>query len=179
MIRVGIDYSLNSPAVCVQENGGATKIHFWWTPPKRKEIKFPELLVPHLKPEIEEVEMDKYVRNAQWTLGLIQHYPKDDLVINIEDYAFGASGRLTVLGENCGIMKYLLHSNGFKYNLVGPRVAKKQYTGNGNAGKGLVVETFRQRTCIDLIETFGRQVVSTPIDDIADAHCLAMYTSAK
>jgi len=96
----------------------------------------------------------------------------------IENYAFGGSGRVYQIGENCGILKYLLSEVDIDVDLLPPTALKKFATGKGNAKKQQMIEQFESETGVDLWEHFcikKGKTIPSPIDDIVDSYYLAKY----
>jgi Holliday junction resolvasome RuvABC endonuclease subunit len=97
-------------------------------------------------------------------------------VIMIEDYSFGSKGRVFNLAENCGILKYMLYKNGYRFFTVPPTVVKKFATGKGNATKEKMYETFVRDTFVDLHSIISPTTkLGSPTTDIVDAWYLARY----
>ena len=94
----------------------------------------------------------------------------------IEDYSFGSKGKVFNLAENCGILKYLLFKNGYKFFTVPPTVVKKFATGKGNATKEKMYEFFVKDTMIDLHNIISPTTkLGSPTTDIVDAWYIARY----
>jgi polyhydroxyalkanoate synthesis repressor PhaR len=70
-------------------------------------------------------DQQRYENIASWVLNILAPHDKDSVYILIEDYAFAAQGRVFNLAENCGLLKYLLYKNGYKFSTIAPSVIKK------------------------------------------------------
>ena len=171
MIYVGIDYSLTSPAICIHEGDTWSEkncsFYFFGGKPtdkKFKSIKYPEW----------NRDQERYQKLTKWVMDSITPYNPD--VIWIEDYAFGANGRVFHIAENTGLMKYALYLQGYKFNLVSPTTAKKFATGKGNAKKEAMIEAFKSDTGMDIFEKSGvKEGKLTPSSDIVDAYWICKF----
>jgi len=96
--------------------------------------------------------------------------------IAFEGYAFGKQGTrsLVQLGEFIGGMKKLFYDMGKGIIIYPPKTVKKFATGNGNADKVLMCETFRI-TCPALYpEEFSNfEDFESPLADMVDAFWIA------
>jgi len=109
-------------------------------------------------------------------LELLVNFDKDATYVMIEDYSFGSKGRVFNLAENCGLLKYLLYINGYKFFTVPPTVVKKFATGKGNATKEKMYEAFIAETQIDLHNIISPTTkLGSPTTDIVDAWYIARY----
>ena len=90
----------------------------------------------------------------------------------MENYAYGATGRVFNIAENTGILKKQLREAGFKYTVIPPTVIKKYATGKGNASKDLMYETFLSETQVDLQSQLSPKStkISNPVSDIVDSY---------
>ena len=100
--------------------------------------------------------------------------------ILIEDYSFGSKGKVFNLAENCGILKYMLYKNEYKFFTVPPTVVKKFATGKGNATKEKMYEAFVNETFVDLHKIISPTTkLGSPTTDIVDAWYIARYMIDK
>ena len=92
--------------------------------------------------------MERYSRLASWVCDELmwQHRP----YIAIENYAYSATGRVFNIGENTGILKYMLFQNKMNFETVTPQMVKKYATGKGNAKKVDMADAFTKETGLDL-----------------------------
>ena len=125
---IGIDYSLTSPAVCV--NG---KKFYYLTNKKKWQVKISEDIIGYAHKEwTDPIQRFTYISDFVFDILFTTNNP----TIFIEGYSFGSKGQgLFQIAENCGILKYRLLENGYSYNTVVPSVVKKGATGKGNADK--------------------------------------------
>jgi Holliday junction resolvasome RuvABC endonuclease subunit len=109
-------------------------------------------------------------------LTILADFDKKDLVIMIEDYSFGSKGKVFNLAENCGILKYMLYKNGYRFFTVPPTVVKKFATGKGNATKEKMYEAFVNDTFVELHSIISPTTkLGSPTTDIVDAWYIARY----
>ena len=160
---IGIDYSLTSPAVCV--NG---KKFYYLTNKKKWQVKINENIIGYAHKEwTDPIQRFTYISDFVFDILFTTNNP----TIFIEGYSFGSKGQgLFQIAENCGILKYRLLEKGYDYNTVVPSVVKKGATGKGNADKDKMYEAFVKETKIDLKKLFDTDKVGNPISDIVDSY---------
>ncbi|MDX8383140.1 MAG: hypothetical protein R8M45_03595 [Ghiorsea sp.] len=91
----------------------------------------------------------------------------------MENYAYGARGRVFTIGENSGLLKHKIWQTGRVLNMITPSEIKKCATGKGNANKEAMVAQFTEDTNIDLKEYLSmttKKVIPSPVDDIVDSY---------
>ena len=162
---IGIDYSLTSPAVCVNDG----KLKFYYLTTKKKWIgqQSKDIIGYEHKEWTDPIQRFTYISDFVFDILFITNNPK----IFIEGYSFGSKGQgLFQIAENCGILKYRLLEKNYGYNTVVPSVVKKGATGKGNADKDMMYEAFVKETNIDLKQIFDTEKVGNPISDIADSY---------
>ena len=162
---IGIDYSLTSPAVCV--NDGKLKFYYLTTKKKWLGKQSKDIIGYEHKEWTDPIERFTYISDFVFDILFTTNNPK----IFIEGYSFGSKGQgLFQIAENCGILKYRLLEKGYGYNTIVPSVVKKGATGKGNADKDMMYEAFVKETKIDLKKIFDTEKVGNPISDIADSY---------
>ena len=92
----------------------------------------------------------------------------------IEDYAFGATGKVFHIGENTGLLKYRLYKRDYSFQMVAPTMVKKFATQKGNANKEMMLDQFNMENNIDLREVIGTKT-ENPISDIVDSYYVWQY----
>ena len=121
MIFVGIDYSLTSPCVCVSKNKVFADSYFHFlTDNKRLVGKVGNIFGDEHDEYL--CDQQRYENIAAWVLNIINPIREQDHYILIEDYSFGSKGRVFNLAENCGLLKYMLYKEQFKFFTVPPTV---------------------------------------------------------
>ena len=165
---IGIDYSLTSPAICVNINGDDILMFYYLTNKKKYIGQMSEDIIGYEHKEwTDPIERFKYI--SDFALDIIS--PLISPQIFIEGYSFGSKGQgLFQIAENWGILKYRLQEQNLPYQTVVPSVAKKGATGKGNADKDMMYEAFVKETNIDLKKVFDTDKVGNPISDIADSY---------
>jgi len=165
---VGIDYSLTSPAICVNIDGDAGLMFYYLTNKKKWSGMISEEIVGYEHKEwTDPIQRFKYI--SDFALDIIS--PLINPQVYIEGYSFGSKGQgVFQIAENCGILKYRLLDEKIGYNTVVPSVVKKGATGKGNADKDMMYEAFVRETKIDLKKLFDTDKVGNPISDIADSY---------
>ena len=179
MITAGIDYSLTSPAICVARDKTFSNSFFYFLN-NRKSVqgKFHNMLGEAHEEYI--TDSERYENIASWVLTSLADFNKKDLVICIEDYSFGSKGKVFHLAENCGVLKYMLYKNNYKFFTVPPTVIKKFATGKGNATKERMYESFVKDTFVNLHSIISPTTkLGSPTTDIVDAWYIAKYMIDK
>ena len=184
---IGIDYSLNSPAVCIASGDLSFKnCEFYYISSKKKYIGKFDNITGTEYPEWSD-PIERFSKISQWVHTSLKSYGDMELfngktVVHIEGYSYGSKGQaIFQIAENCGILKHVLLSKKLKYETVVPSIVKKFATDKGNANKELMYEQFCKDTKTDLMKTFDMQTLSNPITDIVDSYYIARcgYESTK
>ena len=196
-MKIGIDYSLSSPGVCVNTSDGEFKYEdctfYFLTNTKKYDATFKEKIafgtsaVEYIgtqhKPYTSEPE--RYSQIADWVIDIIKSQSQLMIgklwekkpIIQIEDYSYGSTGRVFHIAENLGLLKYKLKMEcGWDYTLLPPSVIKKFATDKGNANKDLMLDAFEKDTGPNLAQVFDTTSKS-PISDVADAYFICKYTA--
>ena len=177
---VGIDYSLNSPAICIADDDfDFNKCSFHFLTSKKKHIgKFGKNIFGY---EIKEYNtpIERFTNISTWTLDTIHKYKSDTAKVFIEGYSFGSKGQAVFqIAENCGILKYRLQmSPSMLYDTIVPSVVKKHASGKGNADKQLMYDSFTKHTGVDLMKMFDMGKLNNPVTDIIDSYYIAKVGS--
>jgi len=177
---VGIDYSLNSPAICIaSDDFDFNKCSFHFLTSKKKHMgKFGNNIFGY---EIKEYNtpIERFTNISTWALDTIHKYKSDTAKVFIEGYSFGSKGQAVFqIAENCGILKYRLQmSPSMLYNTVVPSVVKKHASGKGNADKQLMYDSFTKHTGVDLMKMFDMGKLNNPVTDIIDSYYIAKVGS--
>ena len=172
---LGIDYSVTCPALCLTDG----KTHRWWVNYKLSGKPYQELPNIIWSPSTTEGEIPRFVELANWVLAVVT--ATQPTLIVLEDYAFGAMGRLTQLSENAGTLKVKLYEQygRIPLHVVAPTTMKKFATGRGIATKDDIWAAFIQRE--PHAESWAKLChpkamrIGSPVADIADAYFLAQY----
>ncbi len=192
-MKIGIDYSLSSPGICVNTSEGEFKYEdctfYFLTNTKKYDATFCRPFVTNVryigtshKPYTSEPE--RYSQIADWVVDIIKSYGDATTGVNgikptiqIEDYSYGSTGRVFHIAENLGLLKYKLKMEcGWDYTLLPPSVIKKFATDKGNANKDLMLDAFEKDTGTNLAQVFDTTSKS-PVSDVADAYFICKYTA--
>jgi len=168
---IGIDYSLNSPAVCVSK-GDFTfdKCKFFYLTSKKKHIGYMMKNILGIEHTEYKDPIQRFENLSNFVLNIIKKYTSPKIFI--EGYSYGSKGQAVFqIAENCGILKYRLKEYDFK--VLVPSVVKKFATGKGNADKQKMYEQFSNDTKTNLIQTFDIPTLNNPVSDIIDAYYIA------
>ena len=194
-MKIGIDYSLSSPGVCVNTSEGEFRYEdctfYFLTNTKKYDATFKENIAfgksavefvgsPH---QLYTSEPERYSQIADWAINIIKSYGDATTGMNrikptiqIEDYSYGSTGRVFHIAENLGLLKYKLKMEcGWDYTLLPPSVIKKFATDKGNANKDLMLDAFEKDTGTNLAQVFDTTSKS-PVSDVADAYFICKYT---
>lgn len=128
-----------------------------------EEIKFTT------KKEKDKSTEEKMIYMSHVIKEFISKYGKDEIMFNIEDIAFGATGQGSAQQAALNYaIRALLFEMGYKYTSVPPSSVKKHISGNGNAKKELMLKEVYKRWNIDYDD-----------NDLCDAYCIARYLIDK
>ena len=173
---VGIDYSLNSPAICIaDDNFNFDKCSFHFLTSKKKHIgKFGKNIFGYEYKDYN-TPIERFTNISSWALDIIHKHKSDTAKVFIEGYSFGSKGQAVFqIAENCGILKYRLQmSPTILYDTIVPSVVKKYASGKGNADKQLMYDSFKDHTKKDLMKIFDMQKLNNPVTDIVDSYYIA------
>ena len=170
---IGIDYSLTSPAVCINNDG---EFKFYYLTSKKKYIgQMAENIIGYEHQEYD-TPIRRFTQISDWAINTFKrlNYDLKNLKVFIEGYSFGSKGQAVFqIAENCGILKYRLQQLNIQYDTVVPSVVKKGATGKGNADKDMMYESFLKETKIDLKKIFDVEKIGNPVSDIVDSYYIA------
>lgn len=187
VVYAGIDYSVNSPAICVHPANSDWAFNncvFFVKPKsKRQSLKLihSQFRIYSMRDDIQNPRnrIEKYIFNANEVMRFFSEFDVDHVAI--EGYAFGSRGQaITRMAENGGILRHVLYQNfGFDgFTEYSPQAIKKFATGKGTAKKEEMVDTFVDETGFDpaALLNLGTKYI-TPVPDLVDAYyiCKALH----
>ena len=184
---IGIDYSLNSPALCIASGDMSFKnCKFHYLSSKKKYIGQFDNITGTEYPEWSD-PIERFTKISSWVHTSLRGYGDMELfagktVVHLEGYSYGSKGQaIFQIAENCGILKYSLLNSKIEYNIIVPSIVKKFATDKVNANKELMYEHFCKDTKTDLMKTLDMQTLSNPVTDIVDSYYIARcgYESSK
>ena len=165
---VGIDYSLTSPAVCINNEG---EYMFYYLTSKKKYIGQMAKNIIGYEHQEYDTPIKRFSQITDWVFDILKDTFHKQQQVYIEGYSFGSKGQgIFQIAENCGILKYRLQELNVPYDTVVPSVVKKGATGKGNADKDMMYEAFVKEIKLDLKKIFDTEKVGNPISDIVDSY---------
>ena len=164
MIKIGIDFSLTSPAICVYKNGEYSFISFFndggkdWKKSKSKSYKYHKELsdiidvIPYTR-KIDDsnyrIEQKTKMADALMIVNIIIEKLKtiidDDVIIGLEGFSYGSisSSTLDLAMYNSFLRMKLIENFGSDVlNIISPTEGKKMLFGKGNANKENMIQAF-------------------------------------
>jgi hypothetical protein len=165
MIKIGIDFSLTSPAICIYKNGEYRFISFFndggkdWKKSKSKSYKYHNELcgiidiIPYTR-QIDDkdyrIEQKTKMSDALMIVNIIIDKLKsvideDDVIIGLEGFSYGSisSSTLDLAMYNSFLRMKLIENFGSDVlNIISPTEGKKKLFGKGNAKKEDMIQSF-------------------------------------
>ena len=164
VIKIGIDFSLTSPAICVYKNNNYYFISFFndggkdWRHSKSKVYKYHNELsgIIDIIPYTRKID-DSVYRNEQRTkmadalmivnliIDKLKSIIDDDVVIGLEGFSYGSisSSTLDLAMYNSFLRMKLIENFGSDcLNIISPTEGKKMLFGKGNAKKEDMIQAF-------------------------------------
>ena len=172
---VGIDYSLNSPAICVADTSfDFNKCQFYFLTSKKKHLGSMSKNITGYEHKEYKTPIERFKNLSDFIIHCLEKTSFEKTIF-IEGYSFGSKGQAVFqIAENCGILKYRLdYEKGFRYDTIVPSVVKKYASGKGNADKEKMYESFVKETKVDLKKVFDMQKLNNPVTDIIDSYYIA------
>lgn len=164
MIKIGIDFSLTSPAICVYKNGEYRFISFFndggkdWMKSKSKSYRYHNELkeIIEIIPYTRKIDGSDY-RNEQKTkmadalmivnliIDKLKTIIDDDVIIGLEGFSYGSisASTLDLAMYNSFLRMKLIEIFGSDcLNIISPTEGKKMLFGKGNAKKDDMIQAF-------------------------------------
>lgn len=164
MKKIGIDFSLNSPALCINDGERLSFVSLF----NCEGVEWNRTVKPIKKFECHNsispfVELSPYVRGNEGKLEYIaeqrvklgeasmlaslvmSHLPENDCVVSLEGFSYNSSGSsyIDLVMYNSFLRKSLTERYGpERIFIVSPAENKKFASGNGNANKEKMIEAF-------------------------------------
>lgn len=169
----GIDYSMNSPAICVYDTTKDFKfenLKFYNTGTlKTCTGQFGNVHIALIPPYTTQEE--RFRDSAKWGLDILLANGVESATI--EGYSMGASSGLVFqIAENTSLIKQGMSLNGIDFETPSPTSVKKNFCGKGNMKKDGMVDHFYDvvfpgTELHDIIKRPNR--MSKPCDDLVDS----------
>jgi Holliday junction resolvasome RuvABC endonuclease subunit len=168
---VGIDFSLNSPAICVSNGSFKFKdCKFFYLTNKKKHIGSMMKNILGIEHTEYKNPIQRFENLSTWVLSIINKLIQPRIFL--EGYSFGSKGQAVFqIAENGGILKYRLKD--YNYRILVPSVIKKFATGKGNADKQKMYDQFTKDTGTNLMKVFDIPTLNNPITDLVDSYYIA------
>jgi len=174
-----IDYSMSCPAICIHENKEITDFNdcfvFFYTDIIKYQKVFNKNIIG-MKTHKYKDQQERFDNLSEWALTILKKFNVKK--VYIEGYSFGSKGQVFQIGENTGILKNKLYKNKINFETIAPTQVKLSFSGKGNSKKDLMLETFKEKFNIDLLEilNYEKKTIDSPIGDIVD--CVAIFNDA-
>lgn len=170
----GIDYSMKCPAITIGNSKDFSKCKtFYYLDVKKFEGKMHHNIygIMHF-PYLHNTE--RYSNIADWIISILKRFKVHQVCM--EGYAMGAKGQVFDIAENTGILKYKIWKENIDMFIAPPKTVKKHFTGNGNANKIIMFDTFLEKNKdYDLRKIFTQNADKNPISDIVDSYAMLCY----
>ena len=193
---IGIDFSINSTAVSINDEGKYTLFSFVPNFQSGKAafrthdainkivtiVSYEKTASSKDSLEDQRIKLRNANRLSDQIVEHIRPYLDKAEFINIEGYSFGSKGNsfIDLITYNSFLKVKILQICGEKTWVWPPKSIKKMYTGNGNASKCMMVTRFMEDASPlrDKIAELGfvqedEYTIPKPIDDIVDAVALS------
>lgn len=183
MTNIGIDPSLNSTGICINNNGKCDYFLIVSKMTKKMQL-FDNQYVKFIKYEknntnkkensyeiIEKNKSNNIYSICKSIEEIIKKY--DNCHVYMEGVSYGSLGSSALVdlsGLNFAIRNVLIQNN-IPFTIVSPSQNKKFATGNGAADKSLMIFSWLK------IEKHLKNITEIKIDDLADAYFLSNYSS--
>lgn len=173
---VGIDYSMNSPAICIHKgyDWSVKNCSFnYFTGVKKFQTSSPNISGSPIPIYQEKDDLARWEANADWAINILNSIKDNITAIAIEGYSYGSKGSLPFnIAENTVILKYKLRKllPNVRLNIFAPGAIKKNATGKGNAKKIQMWESFLADTKFDLTKVINSKPDGNPISDVVDSY---------
>ena len=194
---VGVDYSITSPSITIQTYstvGGLLRLDSVMIAQSKKQCLNDALCLKYddiewhfhlLEIEDETVKETPELRYHSLAQKLFNKMieiigeERENIKLGIEDYSFGANGRITDIAECTSVFKQICYQY-FKQPIIpiAPTTIKKHYTGKGNANKIMMYQTLLTHTNQDIMEKFNnikhfdidnpKCKIPAPLGDVVD-----------
>ncbi len=168
MYLCGIDYSMNSPGVCIYDTNKELLFKncefFVYSNTKVKLENFKNILITPQKEF--SCNEERFSLVSDWACDIILKYGIK--TVGIEGYSYGSkSNRLFDIGENGGVLKHKLWKNQIDFKLFTPGQVKKSFSGKGNSNKEAMRDALIRTENIILGDK-----TDSPISDIIDSYAI-------
>ena len=173
MIKIGIDFSLTSPAICVYKNGSYNFISFFndsgkdWKKSKSKSYRYHNELcdiidvIPYTRKiddsnyrSEQKTKMEDALMIVNLIIDKLRSVIDDEVIIGLEGFSYGSisSSTLDLAMYNSFLRMKLIENFGSNVlNIISPTEGKKMLFGKGNAKKEDMIQSFIDNRLDDVI----------------------------
>lgn len=173
MIKIGIDFSLTSPAICVYKNGSYNFISFFndsgkdWKKSKSKSYRYHNELceiidvIPYTRKiddsnyrSEQKTKMEDALMIVNLIIDKLRSVIDDEVIIGLEGFSYGSisSSTLDLAMYNSFLRMKLIENFGSNVlNIISPTEGKKTLFGKGNAKKEDMIQSFIDNRLDDVI----------------------------
>lgn len=176
MILAGVDYSMSCPAIVVGKQGSSfNDLSFYSFAKKKKHMSINKQITLYDYPEYLN-EQERYDLVSDVFIQVLLDNKVDKVLM--EGYSYGSNAGLVFqIAENTEVFKFKMYKAGIPFEVIPPTQIKKDFTGRGNANKGMMYMTFRDKYCpYDIHNAIGELTepaeIGNPISDIVDAFAI-------
>jgi len=206
MRYIGIDFSINSPALCILENDTYHFFGFYNEEGKKFEKKDPSDYAQHRKimslTDVDIIHFNRRKRNENYSIDQKQKIEDshslgmliseviglENSLVGIEGYSYGSKGNsfIDLISFN-SVMRHIVYTENNSEIIVKTPSQIKTLAGKGNANKGMRFEYFLQNTTKDpnleksafwkwCVEQKFVGEIPKPVDDLVDAYFISRST---
>lgn len=197
---IGIDFSINSTGICIRHSEGLEWFNFtsnldFNRKPYRIHKELNEFDNIHIigyqreKPKNLEYseEQSWKLENADMLSNLIiqtiNPWIHENSIIGFEGFSFGSKGNsfIDLITYNTFLKSKIMNINKNKIQVISPKRVKKEFSGNGNASKSMMLQSFIDNDIdIDILieDPLKRYIINNnidtikPIDDLVDSFAI-------
>ena len=209
MSLIAIDFSINSTAICIQHDQGLD----WFNFVSNLNLdRKPYSIHKELVDSSRNVHVIGYERNKpkdldysdeqSWKIAnanclsytimnTIAPYIDEESIFAFEGYSYGSKGNsfIDLITYNTFLKSKILRVCQNDIQVLAPKSVKKDFTGNGNAGKPMMLKSFIERKDSllkrDAVHNYCSSVgdfgdkIPKPLDDLVDAFAILKYLEQR
>lgn len=182
MIIAGIDFSITCPAICTYDTAKGffhfSTCNFFFNQQNvtlKEQVRRNEQNISNIfsSPRyLTASDEMRYYYLIDWALSILLESHVETVIL--EDYALGAKGKVFNIAEATGLLKHYLFLNNISIKKITPCQNKKLFSAKGNANKELMIQSFKQKTGINITTVYSMKdgYTGSPISDLVDSYSL-------
>ena len=184
-LRIGIDPSINSTGICIQNMDTGWTHYFIISSKmtkKMKEFKHKYVeYIPYDKIDAKDGDysekenkkfsnIEKICGKISYILGLFKH-PANELEVFMEGVSYGSVGSAALVDLSFlnSAIRMTLRYNNIPFTIISPTSLKKFACANGQADKNLMIDAWKR------MDKNISDITEIKIDDLADSYFLSRY----